>query len=107
MSARHLLPDPALGHARQERSTSRAQETIRVCVLTIALRVWGIIRSWLRVRIVTVGFATFAAVIGQFGHLGLARGAVRAGQVLLEDFGIADGVEVGVALGFLGGQTFL
>jgi hypothetical protein len=38
---------------------------------------------------------------------GLVGGTVSSCEVLLEDLGVADRVEVGVSLGLLGGQTFL
>jgi hypothetical protein len=38
---------------------------------------------------------------------GLARGAVGIGEVLLENLGVPNRIEVGVSLSLLGGQPFL
>lgn len=48
-----------------------------------------------------------AGAVASSHSSGLVGAAVGVGQVLLEDFGVTDGVKVGMALGFLGRQALL
>lgn len=73
-------------------------------------------RSFRPVRLDAKALAVFLLALTQFGHLVLgAEDAVFAklflglglGEILLEDLWVAHGVEVGVALRLLCGQTFL